>query len=322
MARDLLVAAVALCAVAGASVAPHLLPLERAAPLPAAVVWFCGLAARVLAALTAAVGAAFYLPAPLVTQSGHWCVSVVIPGGAEAVVTGHQVAQAIALIPAVIVAFATVGAVRKIAREAARVRRLLRDEVLWTGPGGASVIGGQSVVIAAAGLSRPRLLVSAGALVALDDEELAASLDHERGHITRRHRYVVVAAEILAGIAHLIPGTERARLETLHHLERDADQWSLGRANDPAALARAICKAALEPARSPVVTGLASGRTVRRVEALLRPDAGTVAWRRSITAVAAALVAAPLVAASAVPATAASGVHALTQHGPERHCAD
>lgn len=322
MTPDLLVVAVAVCAIAGAIVAPHLLPLDRAAPMPAAVVWVCGLSARALAALTGAVAAAFYLPAPVVAQIGHWCVSVPLPGGGgvETVLTGHQAAQAIALVPSAIVAVATLAAVRHVARDAARVQRLLRDEVLWTGPGGAAVIGGSSVVVAAAGLSRPRLLVSAGALVALDDEELAASLDHERGHITRRHRYVVVAVEVLARVARLIPGTARARLETLHHLERDADQWSLDRAHDPAALARAICKAALEPVQSPVVTGLASGRTVRRVEALLRPDAGTVARRRSVTAVAAALVAASLVAASAVPATATGGVHELTHHQPERHC--
>lgn len=323
MVPDIHLAVVAVCAIAGAVVVPHLLPLDRAAPVPAAIVWFCGLSARVLAAVTGAVAAVFYLPAPLVAQIGHWCVSVPIPGGSgemQVVITGHEIAQVIALVPAAIVVVSAFVAVRHSARDAARVRRLLRDEVLWTGPGGASVIGGSSVVVAAAGISRPQLLISAGALVALDDDELAASLDHERGHITRRHRYVVVAVEIFATVAHLIPGTARARLETLHHLERDADQWSLGRAHDPAALARAICKAALEPVQSPAITGLASGRTVRRVEALLRPDAGIVARRRSITAVAAALVAASLIAASAVPATAASGVHQLTQHQPERHC--
>ena len=57
------------------------------------------------------------------------------------------------------------------------------------------------LLVAAAGLRRPRVLVSAGALLALDDDELEASLEHERGHIARRHRYVLVVSELSAYIA-------------------------------------------------------------------------------------------------------------------------
>lgn len=45
-----------------------------------------------------------------------------------------------------------------------------------------------TVLVAAAGLRKPRVVVSAGALLNLDHEELAASLDDEYGHIVRRHR--------------------------------------------------------------------------------------------------------------------------------------
>jgi len=61
------------------------------------------------------------------------------------------------------------------------------------------------VLVAAAGLRKPRVVVSAGALLNLDDEELAASLDHEHGHIVRRHRYVLVAAELCRALARLFP---------------------------------------------------------------------------------------------------------------------
>jgi hypothetical protein len=300
---------------------PRVLPLERAAPMAAATAWLSALGARGLALISLALASAFYLPAPLVELVRHWCVSIPLPGtGIAVVVTGHLLTQIIVLVPACALAASTAQALWVTVRDARRVRTLLRDHVLWIGPGNAAVVAGDNIVVAAAGVTRPRLVVSAGALVALDDDELAAGLDHERGHISHGHRYLVVLAELLHGVSRFLPGAGHAKAEAMFHLERDADQWSLRRDHDPAVLARAICKAALTPASTPAMTGLASGRTVRRVEMLLRTETGLGPRRALVTAVAVGVSFLSLLSLSAVPATAAGGVHVLQDHQPEQHC--
>lgn len=300
---------------------PRVLPLERAAPMAAATAWLSALGARSLALISLALASAFYLPGPAVELIRHWCVTLPVPGtGISAVLTGHLVSQILVLVPACALAATTAHAVWVTVRDARRVRSLLRDDVLWIGPGDAAVVAGDNIVVAAAGITRPRLVVSAGALVALDDDELAAGLDHERGHISRGHRYLVLLAEILHGVSRFLPGAGHARAEALYHLERDADQWSLRRDHDPAVLARAICKAALTPTSTPVMAGLASGRTVRRVEMLLSTETGLGPRRALVTAVAVGVSFLSLLALTTVPATAAGGVHMLQAHQPEQHC--
>jgi len=83
--------------------------------------------------------------------------------------------------------------------------------------------------------------------VCLDDEELAASLEHERGHVARRHRFALVIAEVCRASARALPGTRHAVAELIFHLERDADRLVVDRLHDPAALASAICKAGQPP---------------------------------------------------------------------------
>jgi Zn-dependent protease with chaperone function len=101
-------------------------------------------------------------------------------------------------------------------------RRLLARHSLGTGPRGSVIVGGPEVVLAVAGMARPRVVVSAGALIALDDDELDAALDHEHAHIARRHRFVVLTALVLRAIGRLVPGGGRALAEAGFHLERDA----------------------------------------------------------------------------------------------------
>lgn len=301
---------------------PRVLPLERAAPMAAAIAWLSALGARSLALISLALVSVFYLPGPAVELVRHWCLSVPLPGtGTSAKLAGHLLAQVLVLLPAGALAASAVHALWVTVRDARRVRSLLRNDVLWSGPGNAAVVAGDHIMLAAAGIARPRLVVSAGALVALDDDELAAGLDHERGHVSRGHRYLVVLAEILHGVSRFLPGAGHATAEVRYHLERDADQWALRRNHDPVVLARAICKAALTPASTAAMTGLASGRTARRVEVLLRTDSGLGPRRTLVTIVAVGVSFLSLFSLSAVPATAAGGAHVLQGHQPERHCA-
>lgn len=305
----------------GLAALPALLPLDKAAPLAAAGAWLSAVAARATLVLLLTLLAVFYAPAPLIGAIGHWCVTVPLPfAGLEFAITGHLLAQVVVVTPAVLATASLGHAIARAWREARHVRRLLDSGLLWTAPGDAAVIAGVGVFVATVGISKPRLVVSTGALVTLDDDELAASLDHERGHIRRGHRFVLLACDVLMGLARFVPGARSARPEIVYQLERDADQWALRRDHDPVALARAICKAALTPAAAPALTGLATGRTVRRVETLLRTNRGLAPRRRAITGMSVGLALTCLLALSAVPATAAAGVHEWRHHQLERHC--
>ena len=94
------------------------------------------------------------------------------------------------------------------------------------------------------GLARPTLVVSAGALARLDDAELAAAIAHERGRIRRRHRYVLLYAELCRVLGRPLPGTARAVRQLRFHIERDADRSAVRGRADRLALASAICRAA------------------------------------------------------------------------------
>jgi len=193
---------------------------------------------------------------------------------------------------------------------------------LERGPSESLIVGGSNVFLAAAGIARPRVIVSAGALTALDDEELAAGLEHERGHIARRHRYVLVFAELSRGLARFLPGTRRAVQELRYHLERDADRWAVAHRHDPYALAAAICKATMPRSpRGPWVASLGGGDATRRVDELLgngkgRPGPGLT---HGLQAVAILLCCLAITLLASLPSTALAGIEQFGQPA-HRHC--
>jgi beta-lactamase regulating signal transducer with metallopeptidase domain len=166
------------------------------------------------------------------------------------------------------------------------------------------------------------VIVSAGALTQLDDEELAAGLEHERGHIARRHRYILVGAELCRAVAWLIPGSRRAVDQLAFHLERDADRWALRRRHDRLALASAICKAATtRTAASPAFAPLGGSGVAERLDQLTGVAEPVVGRRAvAVNVLAAALVALTLGLALTVPATVRAGVHSLQQVERIQHC--
>jgi len=236
---------------------------------------------------------------------------------------GHRIGDAAVIVPAFVLAFSLVSVAVGVVRAARSVRAMLARSSLGLGPGDSLIVSGRGVLLAAAGITRPRVFVSAGALTTLDDDELAAGLDHERAHIVRRHRFILVFAELCRSLARFLPGT-RTTLRELHfHLERDADHWALARRHDPYALASAICKAATS--RSTATPGLAllsgRGEATRRVDELMA--LGGPAPRRGfgrMLACTATFMACFVVAmASSVPATVAAATSQPTLEQP-RHC--
>jgi hypothetical protein len=283
----------ALALVAGAAILlPHALRLRRVHPVSACAVWASALGLRALVALGLVATLVVLLhPARVFGELVEWSCGSPVPGS-------HHVLHLALVAPAVLLVVSLVTAAWRVARAAGDVRGLVR-EAIGAGPAGSVIVGGDEVVLAAAGLSRPTVLVSAGALARLDDAELAAALSHERGHVVRRHRWVLLYAETCRALARFLPGTTRAMRELAFHLERDADRWALRRHPDPLALASAICKSGVAPATATALTG--SGGAVERVQELLEPAHLTAPAARALAALAGGLAALVLCLAIVLP---------------------
>lgn len=250
-------------------VLPHLLPLERVHPATAASVWFCALSLRALVAIGGAIFAFVYMPRTGVYDAvAHWCWHEAVPVLASHLgLSGHPLVHAAIVLPGLTLAGSVLWVLFGLARAWLALRTKLRSAV-GEGPLGSMVIADDEILVGVTGLGRSRIVVSDVALGSMDAAELEASLSHELGHIRRRHRPLLVAASVLAALGKLLPGTRVAESELRFSLERDADEYAVGRTRDPLSLASAICKAAT--ARSIVgTTGLGGrGRVALRLDYL------------------------------------------------------
>ncbi|MCP9491995.1 MAG: M56 family metallopeptidase [Solirubrobacteraceae bacterium MAG38_C4-C5] len=311
-------------AISLAIIAPHLLRLDHVTPAAGATIWLSALALRALTTLLAVTFVVFWLPATeLFYALTHWCWHAVVPlVSTHLFLDGHAVADAAILLPTMGASASLVAVAFGVARAALAVRRWLGRAARPGGPQDSLVVGDDRVLVAAAGLARPRVVVSLGALMTFEADELAASLEHERGHIARRHRYVLVVAELCRALARVLPGTRPAMVELRFHLERDADAWAVARRHDGRALASAICKAAgALPAAGPAAAALDGGGTTRRVGQLLQGHDSS-AWRRAVgVALALAMVGLTVALAAIVPATARAGItQAEARPAIPEHC--
>ena len=305
---------------------PRALRLRRAAPSVAVALWLSSLALRALTGLLVVVYLILYLPSTALFQAvAHWCWHAVLPLlAAHLGLDGHRIADVATLVPALLLAASLLSVGVGVFRAARSVRRLVDSHALRAGPRDSVIVGGEDVVLAAAGLRRPQVLVSAGALISLDDDELSAGLDHERGHIARRHRYLMLLAQVCHALGRFVPGSRRAMRELSFHLERDADRWSLDRRNDPFALASVIAKAAQGSsfATGVVLAPLAGAGVLERVRQLV--DERPPQRRRNAIALrclGAGMVALTLAVTALVPVSVAAGVEQLRSDATVRHCA-
>lgn len=289
---------------------PHLLSLRRVPPRLAAVVWLGALVLRALFALLVitllvAVGPATALFRALT----RWCWHFVAPlVAAHLGLSGHAVGHAATVAPAVILAASAVSATWAVLNALHTVGEAVRDCSVGCGPQGTVIVGGREVVVAAAGLRRPKIIVSAGALMLLNDAELAASIEHEHGHVTRRHRYMLLTGEVCRAISCLLPGGRRAVSELAFHLERDADEYALERGHDRLALAGAICKTLSSADPPNLLMPLGGGTsTLERVRILVgAPLARGRTATRAAAICAAVMVSLALASGTALPAYAAA----------------
>lgn len=306
----LVVAAVLL---AGAIALPHALNLDRAPAGFVSAIWLSALLLRALASVGMAVAVEVYLPvAGLLEPLGPWCAGAL---------SSHTLTDAVFALPALALAGSLLVGAYGLFSAARRVRGLVRDTAVGPGPGGSVVLADGALLVAVAGLRRPQVVVSAGALVELDEDELRAGLDHERGHIALRHRYLLVAGELARAVGRFLPGTDKAARELTFALERHADSYALSRRHEPAVLASAICKAARSALQPPALT-LGGGVVTRRARLLLDSDPNAKAPRPHAGLVALAPAMAVLVvgAALALPFAAHAGYHEKHRLGTPHTC--
>lgn len=303
---------------------PHLIRLDAARPSTAAVLWTASLTLRALIAFSAALFVLFVFPdTEAFKLLTHWCEHEILPVlGLHVDLHGHTLGAGAMLAPVGAVVAALVLSVLRTARGARSIHALLRTSGLGPGPQASVIVGGPEVVVASAGVIRPRIVVTAGALAALDDDELAAGLAHERGHIVRRHNLLLACAECCRAVARLLPGTRRAAGELRFHLERDADEWALRRHHDPCALASAICKAAVTDAAPHPAVATLGGALERRVDRLMDEGSASAGGfrRRIVDSAAVLMVFVTLTSVVTVPTEALAGGGADAAAHSDHHC--
>jgi hypothetical protein len=298
--------------------------LDSARPATAAILWAAALSLRAVAAVSAALFLVLAFPETSAFRVlTHWCVHSVLPAvGLPADVHGHAIGDFAVLTPAAMIVLSLVVAVLGTLRAASVLTAALRWKSLGAGPQDSVIVGGPEVLVAAAGLMHPKIVVSAGALAVLDDEELAAGLAHEHGHIARRHHLGLAYAECCRAVARFLPGTRRAVREFRFHLERDADEWALRRHHDPCALASAICKATTAAPADPVIVALGGGATERRLDGLLATERAAIGRlrRRIVDSAAVLMVCVTLTSLVAIPTEAVAGDRARVADHSQHEC--
>ncbi len=302
-----------------AAIVPQRISFLRLSPGPAAAICLAALLLRALAAALLATFVLLYVPAtPAFASVAGWCWHGIIPGlPVHVSLNGHPVGDAATLVPIAGLTASLASAAWAVAAAARTARRVLAHGALARGPSGTLIVGGAEVMVAAAGISRPRIVLSAGALMSLDDEELAASVAHERGHVARSHRFILLLAQLARGTAWVVPGTTFLYRELVFQLERDADVYALARRHDGLALASAICKAAESQSLPTLGLRLAGNDQIeRRVRDLVdRPSGPDRRAPRGGPMIAGALLATVVALTLSLPAAAANSP-VLDGHAP------
>jgi Zn-dependent protease with chaperone function len=153
--------------------------------------------------------------------------------------TGAVIVLGLALLGGIVTAIALFA----IARELSVARRLARGlaELRPEPHQGLLVIDDERPEAFCAGLFRPRVYITTGALAKLDEQSLDAVLVHERHHARRRDPLRFAAGRVIARSLFFLPGVRELRRGQLMLAEVSADESALAAAaGDRSALARAM----------------------------------------------------------------------------------
>jgi len=149
----------------------------------------------------------------------------------------------------------------------------------------------------------PMVIVTTGALRALDAGQLDAVLAHERAHLAGRHHRLLAMARIAGQVLPFLPLMRDADTQVARLVELHADDAAT-RASDPRSLATALVVLATGAGPEPALAAAATD-AVQRIHRLLGPaEQLGRAHRQLLRATAATLALAPVLLALA-PAVAA-----------------
>lgn len=256
-----------------AAALPHFISPARARAQLSAAMWTLALLLRALVAFSLALLALAYVPHTAVFEdiAAH-CWDAVVPlVTLQFELSGHQLADIAAILPILALLLSALAAVASVGRARWRLHRRLADRTVARGPLGSRIVDEEAVLIAVASIGRAEIVVSRGALEQLDRDELHASLCHERAHVERGHRPLLLIARVLRAIAGALPGTRSAERQLALSLERDADEHAVRATGDRLALASAICKAAGVRTWGAALPLSGDDAVLARLDALLEP---------------------------------------------------
>jgi Zn-dependent protease with chaperone function len=118
----------------------------------------------------------------------------------------------------------------------------------------------------------PTVIVTTGAVAALDSGQLDAVLAHERAHLAGRHHALKAAARIGRQVFPLLPLLRDAEAHVARLVELHADDTAI-HAADPEALATALVLLAAPAQTTPApALGAAATDAVQRIHRLLAPS--------------------------------------------------
>jgi len=217
------------------------------------------------------------------------------PGGAAAAGLGLTLTGAV-LARTAFTTLTCARAARRQARQHAETARLVgRPEPAL---GATLVDHPQPAAYCVAG-PQPTVVLTTGALQALDPAQLDAVLAHERAHLAARHHHLVAMAGIARQVLPFLPLMRDADAQVTRLAELHADDTAL-RSHQPGPLATALVVLATPAAPAPSLAAAATD-AVGRIHRLLgpaEPPLGAVR-RHLLRAVVAALVLTPVLLAMA-----------------------
>ena len=144
----------------------------------------------------------------------------------------------------------------------------------------------------------PTVILTTAAVEALDPDQLAGVLAHERAHLASRHHLVRAMARIARQVLPFVPLMRDTDAQVMRLVELHADDGAL-RASGPESLATALVLLATAASPAPALAAAATD-TVQRIHRLLDPAQPLGRGRRHLLrATAAALAVTPLLLALA-----------------------
>jgi Zn-dependent protease with chaperone function len=224
------------------------------------------------------------------------------PGGATAAWVGLALAGAV-VAHTTVTAVTHLRAVRRQALRHAQAVRLVGHPELALG---ALLVDHEQPTAYCVAGPYPTVIVTTGALRALDREQVAAVLAHERAHLARHHHRFLAAARIGRQMLPFIPLMRDAATQIARLVEMHADDAATaGRDTRPLAAALVVLAAAASPAPALAAAGTDAMQRIRR---LLGPGQRLSRVRRQLLCAGTAMLALTPVLLALTPAAVALGL--------------